>query len=129
MTIHDLDTPALICDLDITERNLRAMQAACDAGGTSLRPHIKTHKVPEIGRWQLDLGAQGLTVAKLGEAEAMLDGAGCDDLFIAYSLVGAQKVARSRSCSTAPRYGSRWSAKPRRGCSPTNSTAPRSRSV
>ncbi len=94
MTIHDLDTPALICDLDITERNLRAMQAACDAGGTSLRPHIKTHKVPEIGRWQLDLGAQGLTVAKLGEAEAMLDGAGCDDLFIAYSLVGAQKVAR-----------------------------------
>lgn len=94
MTIHDLDTPVLLCDLDITERNLRAMQAACDAGGTALRPHIKTHKVPEIARWQLDLGAQGLTVAKLGEAEVMLDAAGCDDLFIAYSLVGAPKYAR-----------------------------------
>ncbi|MBI2302616.1 MAG: alanine racemase [Armatimonadetes bacterium] len=94
MTIHDLDTPALICELDITERNLRAMQAACDAHGVDLRPHIKTHKVPELARWQLDLGAVGLTCAKLGEAEVMADQAGCDDIFLAYSLVGEEKHRR-----------------------------------
>lgn len=94
MTIHELDTPALICDLDVTERNLRAMQSVCDAHGKALRPHIKTHKVPELARWQLDLGAVGLTCAKIGEAEVMLNQAGCTDLFIAYSLVGQQKIER-----------------------------------
>lgn len=97
MTIHDLDTPVLYCDLAIVERNLRSMQAACDAGGVGLRPHIKTHKIPELARWQLDLGAVGLTCAKLGEAEVMLDQAGCEDLFIAYSLLGEEKWRRLRA--------------------------------
>ena len=94
MTIHELETPVLIVDLDICERNLKAMQAACDAGGVALRPHIKTHKVPELAKLQLELGAVGLTCAKLGEAEVMRDQAGCTDLFLAYSLVGQQKVDR-----------------------------------
>ncbi|MCC7495151.1 MAG: alanine racemase [Fimbriimonadaceae bacterium] len=97
MTIAQLETPGLICDLDITERNLRAMQSAADAGGVGLRPHIKTHKTPALAKWQLELGACGLTCAKLGEAEVMADEAGCTDLFIAYSLLGADKAARLRA--------------------------------
>lgn len=96
MTIWDLDTPALVIDLDLTERNMRAMQSACDAGGCDLRPHIKTHKMPAIARWQLDLGARGLCCAKLGEAEVMIDRAGCDDVFLAFPLVGEAKFAKLR---------------------------------
>lgn len=94
MTVHELDTPALVIDLDICERNLRAMQAACDEGGCDLRPHIKTHKMPAIARWQLALGAVGLTCAKLGEAEVMLEQADCHDLFVAYPILGEAKFGR-----------------------------------
>ena len=97
MTLHDLDTPAVVIDLDRLTANLDAMQAACDAAGVALRPHIKTHKCAEIARMQLQRGARGLTVAKLGEAEVMADLAGCDDLFIAYPLLGAAKLARLRA--------------------------------
>lgn len=94
MTIHELDTPTVLVDLDITERNLRAMQDACTAGAVDLRPHIKTHKIAEFARWQLDLGAVGLTCAKLGEAEVMRDEADCEDIFLAYSLIGDEKMRR-----------------------------------
>ncbi|MBI5831874.1 MAG: alanine racemase [Armatimonadetes bacterium] len=97
MTLNELDTPAVVIDLDRLEANLGAMQAACDAAGVALRPHIKTHKCPEIARFQLRAGARGLTVAKLGEAEVMADLAGCDDLFIAYPLLGESKLARLRA--------------------------------
>ena len=52
MTIYDLDTPALVCDLEVLDRNLTTMQAHCDRLGIGLRPHLKTHKVPEIARQQ-----------------------------------------------------------------------------
>jgi len=85
----DLDTPALYVDLDAMERNIRTMQQQCGAWGVNLRPHVKTHKIPEIARMQLDAGAIGITVAKVGEAE-VLPG---DDVLIAYPLVKA-KLAR-----------------------------------
>jgi D-serine deaminase-like pyridoxal phosphate-dependent protein len=86
-----LDTPALYVDLDVLERNIAQMQAQCRAWGVGLRPHTKTHKIPEIAQMQLDAGAIGITVAKVGEAE-QLPG---DDVLIAYPLVQA-KLPRLR---------------------------------
>src|SRR5215472_4630479 len=63
MHISELDTPALVIDLDILERNLRRVGDYCKEHGLRLRPHTKTHKVPAVGRRQLDSGAVGLTVA------------------------------------------------------------------
>ena len=85
MNALDLDTPALYIDLDVLERNIARMQQECRAWGVELRPHVKTHKIPEIARMQLDAGAIGITVAKVGEAE-VLPG---DDVLIAYPLLDA----------------------------------------
>lgn len=93
MNINELDTPALLIDLDIMERNLRQMAEYCSANGLRLRPHTKTHKTPAVGRRQLDAGAIGLTVAKVGEAEVML-GAEPPSLLVAYPVIGKCKLAR-----------------------------------
>ncbi len=93
MRIPDLDTPALLVDLDILEINLKDMGEYCASHGIKLRPHTKTHKTPEIARMQLQHGACGITVAKLGEAE-MMARAGLDDIFVAYPIVGASKLNR-----------------------------------
>lgn len=91
-----LDTPAAVVDLDIVERNIARLQAACDRAGVGNRPHIKTHKSAVIAQRQLAAGAIGLTCQKLGEAEAMAD-AGARDLLISYNVVGAAKHARLRA--------------------------------
>jgi len=94
-TLAELDTPALLVDLDVLEANLAEMAAVAGRAGVRLRPHTKTHKSPEIARMQLQAGAAGITCAKLGEAEVMAD-AGLDDLLIAYPLVGEHKLRRLR---------------------------------
>ena len=71
-SLDDLLTPSILVYEDRLDRNLRNMQQACDVAGIALRPHIKTHKLVPIARRQLELGAKGLTCAKLGEAETML---------------------------------------------------------
>src|SRR4051812_8535529 len=86
-------TPAVVIDLDIVERNIARVQAACDAAGVANRPHIKTHKSPLIARMQRDAGAKGITCQKLGEAEIMAD-AGFDDILISYNILGEEKSAR-----------------------------------
>jgi D-serine deaminase-like pyridoxal phosphate-dependent protein len=93
MELSDLDTPVLTADLDAVERNIARMQAYCDEHGIALRPHIKTHKLPELARLQLDAGACGITCQKLGEAEVMAD-AGIDDILISFPLVGETKAER-----------------------------------
>src|SRR5438309_246184 len=80
MNIHDLDTPALLIDLDIMERNLGRMADYVRTHGLRLRPHTKTHKIPALARQQMALGAAGLTVAKVSEAEVMLGSAPSDIL-------------------------------------------------
>lgn len=85
MLPSDMPTPSLVVDELRLERNLRAMAASAAERGIRLRPHAKTHKTAQIGRRQLDLGAAGLTVATIGEAEAFAD-AGVQDLFVAYPL-------------------------------------------
>ena len=95
MDLDELDTPSLVVDLDVLERNIGEMAAVAGAAGVRLRPHTKTHKAPEIARMQVEAGAAGITVAKLGEAEVMAD-AGLEDLLIAFPLVGERKLVRLR---------------------------------
>lgn len=93
MTIHDLETPAILIDVDIMNRNLRRMADYCAAHRLVLRPHTKTHKIPQIAKLQMEFGAPGITVAKLGEAEVMAD-AGIEDILIVYPLWGEKKWRR-----------------------------------
>ena len=93
MQIHDLDTPALVVDLDVFERNIENMASHCAELGIALRAHTKTHKVPEIARMQLAAGAQGIVCQKVGEAEIMAR-SGIDDILITYNIVGRSKVRR-----------------------------------
>ena len=93
LRVSDLDTPALVIDLDIMERNLHRLADYGREHDLRIRPHTKTHKIPALGRKQLDLGAAGLTVAKVGEAEVML-GAEPADLLVAYPIIGRKKLDR-----------------------------------
>ena len=93
MNITDLDTPSLVIDCNRMEANIAAMQARCDALGIALRPHIKTHKVPEIARLQLQAGAVGIACQKVTEAEVFAE-AGFENILIPYNVVGARKTAR-----------------------------------
>ncbi len=91
--IEDLETPVPIIDIDIVENNLARWQARCDASGFANRPHIKTHKLVALAKHQIDLGAKGITVQKLGEAEVMAD-AGIRDMLLTFNIVGRHKLDR-----------------------------------
>jgi D-serine deaminase-like pyridoxal phosphate-dependent protein len=93
MHASEIDTPALVVDLDIMERNLARVAAYAREHKLRLRPHTKTHKSVRLARRQLTLGAAGLTVAKVSEAEIML-GAEPQDVLIAYPIIGHTKLAR-----------------------------------
>lgn len=93
MHISEIDTPAILIDLDAMERNLERVAAYSRAHGLRLRPHTKTHKIPALGRRQIESGAVGLTVAKVSEAAVMLESEP-EDLLIAYPIVGARKLER-----------------------------------
>ena len=92
-SLNQLDTPFVAVDLDVVERNLRTMQEKANSAGLKVRPHTKTHKQPWLAHRQRELGAVSLTVAKLDEAEVMLN-AGLTDILIAYPLVGDAKAHR-----------------------------------
>jgi D-serine deaminase-like pyridoxal phosphate-dependent protein len=87
------DTPRLVVDAAILRRNIEGMARAAREAGVRVRPHVKTHKSPVIARMQLDEGADGIQVAKLGEAEVMA-AAGCDDILVGYPIVGSEKLER-----------------------------------
>jgi len=96
MQITDIDTPAVLIDLDIVDRNIVRAQSLADAAGLALRPHVKTHKLPRLARAQVAAGATGITAQKLSEAEAMADG-GLTDIFLPYNILGPSKLARLRA--------------------------------
>lgn len=93
MPMSEVDTPALIIDLDAFERNLNRMADAVAAAGVRIRPHAKTHKSPVIGLKQMALGAVGLCCQKVSEAEAMVLG-GIADVLISNEVVGRRKLDR-----------------------------------
>lgn len=92
-TLADLDTPVPVIDIDVMMNNLRRWQAAADQYGVANRPHIKTHKLVPLARLQMDMGAKGITVQKLGEAEVMAD-AGITDMLLTFNVLGPRKVDR-----------------------------------
>ncbi len=91
--VGDLDTPATIVDLDRLEANILAWQAVMDRHGVAFRPHVKTHKIPEIARMQIAAGARGIVCAKVSEAEPFAE-AGVRDICLAYPVFGEQKWRR-----------------------------------
>lgn len=93
MKIAELDTPCLLLDLDVVEANIAKMATFFAGRPAKLRPHFKTPKTPEVARRQLEAGAIGITVAKLGEAEVLAD-AGLGPILMANQVVGQVKIDR-----------------------------------
>src|SRR6266446_2953651 len=93
MLKSELDTPALLVDLSVMERNIDRMARTFREAGVGWRPHTKGLKVPQIAHKLLAAGAFGVTCAKVGEAEVMAN-AGIRDILIANQVVGEQKIAR-----------------------------------
>lgn len=104
MKLAEVDTPALVIDLDAFERNLRAMAEAVTPTGLRLRPHAKTHKSPVIARRQVALGAVGVCCQKVSEAEALADG-GIDDVLVTNEVVGARKLERLAALARRAKVG------------------------
>ncbi len=89
----DLDTPCLVLDTEILERNLQKMQAVVGRAGKNLRPHAKTHKCSALARKQIEAGAVGVCAAKVSEAEALVQ-AGLDAILVTGPVATPRKVER-----------------------------------
>jgi D-serine deaminase-like pyridoxal phosphate-dependent protein len=100
LPLGEVETPVPVVDLDRLEANLAELQRYADAHGIELWPHTKTHKSPEIGRRQLELGAAGLTVAKTGEAQVFQE-VGASRILVHYPPFGAAKWARLAELAAA----------------------------
>lgn len=101
-TLETLETPAVLVDAEVADANLRRWQARCDAAGLINRPHIKTHRSIAWARRQIELGARGITVQTVGEAEVMA-AAGITDLFLTTNVLGPAKLDR---LAAVARHGS-----------------------
>ena len=99
MNYLDIETPAVLVDIEKAEANVRRFQDYCGQHGLTVRPHIKTHKIPELARLQVDAGATGINCQKLGEAEVMADH-GLDDILITYNIIGTGKLQRLRTLAS-----------------------------
>lgn len=96
--LDDIETPAVLVHLPTARRNIERFQAHADRAGLTARPHIKTHKLPQLARLQIEAGAVGITCQKVSEAEAMVDGTpAIEDVLITYNVFGEAKVARLAS--------------------------------
>ena len=102
--LDEVDTPALIVELDAFERNVATMAASVGALGLRLRPHAKTHKCAEIARRQVAAGAVGVCCQKVSEAEAMVEG-GIEDVLVTNEVVGARKIERLAALAERARLG------------------------
>jgi len=97
--VNDVDTPALLLDLDAFEHNLQRMTFVVRSAKVRLRPHAKSHKCPEIALRQIQAGAVGVCCQKVSEAEALVDG-GVADVFVTNEIVGKRKLARLAMLAT-----------------------------
>jgi D-serine deaminase-like pyridoxal phosphate-dependent protein len=100
--LEEVDTPALILDLDAFEKNLKTLKNT--AGRVRIRPHAKTHKCPEIAKRQLAAGAVGVCCQKVSEAEALVDG-GIEDVLVSNEIVGGPKIERLAALAQRARIG------------------------
>lgn len=105
MPFDEVDTPALVVDLDAFERNLARMaEDAAAAAGVALRPHAKTHKSPIIARRQIALGAVGVCCQKVSEAEILVEG-GVGDVLVTNEVIGRPKIERLALLARRARIG------------------------
>jgi 3-hydroxy-D-aspartate aldolase len=104
MSLDEVDTPALVVDLAAFEANLRRLPQEIAGRSVRLRPHAKTHKCPIIALQQVELGAVGVCVQKVGEAEAMVQG-GVKDVLVTNEIVGRQKLRRLAALAHLARIG------------------------
>ena len=104
MTLADVDTPALVIDIDAFERNLAAMAQRTAATGVRIRPHAKTHKCAVIARRQMALGAVGVCCQKVSEAQALVQ-AGVSDVLVSNQIVGRRKIERLVALAREARVG------------------------
>jgi D-serine deaminase-like pyridoxal phosphate-dependent protein len=95
----DLDTPAVTVHLDVMESNIRRVHGHLARYGIANRPHIKTHKIPAIGKLQMQAGAIGITCQKLGEVEVFVEAGVADDVLLTYNILGASKTDRLMALS------------------------------
>jgi 3-hydroxy-D-aspartate aldolase len=100
----EIETPALVLDLDAFEANLATMARHAAANGIDLRPHAKTHKSPVIAHLQMAHGAIGQCVQKVSEAEALAWG-GVADILVTNEIVGARKLARLAALARIAKIG------------------------
>jgi len=98
-SVSDLDTPSVTILIDRVQANIDRIQAMVAGAGFANRPHIKTHKIPQIARMQIAAGAVGLTCQKLSEAEAFIDAGVADDILITFNIVGEKKLERLMALS------------------------------
>src|ERR1041385_3950056 len=92
--VEELDTPAVVVDLDIVEANIARAQATLASHGLNHRPPLKTHKIPALAKLQMEAGAVGITCQKLGEVEVMADAGVADDILLTYNVLGEAKTER-----------------------------------
>ena len=104
MSLEDVDTPALLIELDAFERNLKRLADAIATTGVRFRPHAKTHRSPVIALRQMALGAVGVCCQTVGEAEAMVLG-GVPDVLVSNQVVGSGKLARLAALARQARVG------------------------
>ncbi len=89
----EISTPALIIDYDLMKKNIETMARFAKENNIDLRPHVKTHKCPKIGKMQLEAGASGICVARVGEAEIFVEH-GFDDILIANEVIELNQIKR-----------------------------------
>jgi D-serine deaminase-like pyridoxal phosphate-dependent protein len=92
--VTELDTPAVTIRLDIVERNIHRVHEHLARHGIANRPHVKTHKIPALGRMQMAAGAVGITCQKLGEVEVFTEAGIADDVLLTFNVVGRAKLER-----------------------------------
>jgi 3-hydroxy-D-aspartate aldolase len=102
--LDEVDTPALILDLDAFEANMASLSKSLEGSRVRVRPHAKMHKCPEVAKRQLERGAVGVCCQKVSEAEAMVD-AGIIDVLVSNEVVGATKIARLAALSRRAHIG------------------------
>lgn len=99
----ELDTPSLLLDRVASDRNIAKMADYFRDRPAKLRPHFKNHKCIQLAKRQLQAGSTvGMTCAKLGEAEVLVDH-GFADILIANQVVGRDKVERLAQLATRAR--------------------------
>ena len=110
-SIQELETPVPVIDIDVVERNLKRWQERCDRARHRQPPAYQDPQDRPLAKYQLALGAKGITVQKLGEAEVMAD-AGITDMLLTFNVVGEPKLERLADLARAPTFRSSPTMRP-----------------